>query len=143
MRQTSRHAADCRFARPPAEGFVSGLRRTDFAARRHSATRRLGPYRDRTFTGKLIRASLDTPPARHSGNLPIPSATPKDGRSESWPTPVIGQVSEKPDAKPEPALTPAALPSQSGGYRHARSTPLTHTLHPPGYGLAAMAASVS
>ena len=58
-RQTSLHAADCRVARPPEEGFVSGLRRGDFAPfsiRRRSATRRLGPYRNRTFTGKHITA---------------------------------------------------------------------------------------
>src|SRR6266852_4754845 len=45
------------------EDFVSGLRRRDFAPfsiRRRSATRRLGPYRDRTFTGKPRTASLDT-----------------------------------------------------------------------------------
>src|SRR5437016_2376797 len=68
--QTSRNAADCRLARPPEEGFVSGLRRGDFAPfsiRRRSATRRLGPYRDRTFTGKPLTASLDTRMLPHSG----------------------------------------------------------------------------
>src|SRR6266567_8077676 len=47
----------------PKEDFVSGLRRRDFSPfsiRRRSATRRLGPYRDRTFTGKPLTASLDT-----------------------------------------------------------------------------------
>src|SRR6266542_1420801 len=68
-RQPSLHAADCRFARPPREGFVSGLRRADFAARRRSATRRLGPYRDRTYTGKPLGAYLDTPQARHSRQI--------------------------------------------------------------------------
>ena len=61
--QTSLDAADCQLARPPREGFVSGLRRGDFAPfsiRRRSATRRLGPYRDQTFTGKPNAASLDT-----------------------------------------------------------------------------------
>ena len=56
MRQTSRNAAACRFARRPQDGFDRGLRRPDFAGRRRSATRRLGPYRDRTFTGKLVGA---------------------------------------------------------------------------------------
>ena len=59
-RQTSRDAADCRVARPPREDFVSGLRRPDFAGRRRSATRRLDPCRDRTFTGKPNQAYLDT-----------------------------------------------------------------------------------
>jgi hypothetical protein len=70
--QTARDAADCRWARPPEEGFVSGLRRGDFAPfsmRRRSATRRLGPYRDRTCTGKPLGAYLDAPPARHSRKL--------------------------------------------------------------------------
>src|SRR5260370_39676992 len=40
-RQTSRDAADCRFARRPKDGFDSGLLRPDFAGRRPSATRRL------------------------------------------------------------------------------------------------------
>jgi hypothetical protein len=55
MRQTSLDAADCRFARLPCEDIVSGHRRRDLSRepfRRRSATRRLGPYRDRTFTGK-------------------------------------------------------------------------------------------
>ena len=68
--QTSRNAADCRLARPPKEGFVSGLRRGDFAPfsiRRRSATRRLGPYRDQTFTGKPRSASLGTHFRPHSG----------------------------------------------------------------------------
>jgi len=72
MRQPSLHAADCRVARLPEEGFVSGLRRGDFAPfsiRRRSATRRLGPYRDRTCTGKPLGAYLDAPQARHSGKL--------------------------------------------------------------------------
>jgi hypothetical protein len=56
MRQTSRDAADCRLARRPKGGFDSGLRRLDFARRRRSTTRRLGPYRGRTSTGKPIRA---------------------------------------------------------------------------------------
>jgi hypothetical protein len=60
-RQTSRDATDCRFACPPQEGFVSGLRRPHFGGRRRSATRRLGRYRDRTCTGKLIGAYLDAP----------------------------------------------------------------------------------
>jgi len=50
-RQTSLYATDRRFACLPFEGFVSGLRRRDLARRRRSATRRLGPYRDRTYTG--------------------------------------------------------------------------------------------
>src|SRR6266851_137392 len=61
--QTSRNAADCRLARPPKEDLVSGLRRRDFALfsiRRRSATRRLGPYRGQTFTGKPNAACLDT-----------------------------------------------------------------------------------
>jgi len=70
MRQTSLDAADCRFACPPFEGFVSGLQRPDFAGRRRSATRLLGRYRDRTFTGKPHKAYLDTPQARHSGMGP-------------------------------------------------------------------------
>jgi len=70
-RQTSRHAADCRFACRPEDGFDSGLHRPDFAGRRRSATRRLGPYRDRTYTGKPLGAYLDAPQARHSGKLSI------------------------------------------------------------------------
>jgi hypothetical protein len=65
-RQPSLHAADCRFACRPQDGLDSGLHRPDFAGRCRSATRRLGPYRGQTFTGKPIRASLDTPQARHS-----------------------------------------------------------------------------
>ena len=59
MRQTSRHATDCRFACLPFEDVVSGLHRRDFSRdslRCRSATRRLGPYRDRTFTGKFNEA---------------------------------------------------------------------------------------
>src|SRR5205085_12468281 len=68
--QTSRDTADCRLARPPEEGLVSGLRRRDFALvsmRRRSATRRLGPCRDQTFTGKPRPASLGTHFRPHSG----------------------------------------------------------------------------
>lgn len=79
-RQTSRDAADCRVARLPKEDVVSGLRRPDFAGRRRSATRRLGPYRDRTFTGKPLTASLDTPevctPAITRNLVRIPPLTP-------------------------------------------------------------------
>jgi hypothetical protein len=63
-RQTSRHAADHRFARPPYEDFVSGLRRRPYDRRRRSATRRLDPYRDRTPTGKSNTAYLDAPGRR-------------------------------------------------------------------------------
>ena len=77
--QTSLDAADCQLARPPREDFVSGLRRGDFAPfsiRRRSATRRLGPYRDRTFTGKPLTASLDTRMLPHSGNHASPESEP-------------------------------------------------------------------
>jgi hypothetical protein len=59
-RQSSRNATDRAFARPPCEDFVSGLHRRDFARRCRSATRRLGPYLGRTFTGKPDQAYLDT-----------------------------------------------------------------------------------
>lgn len=59
-RQSSLDATDRAFARPPSEDFVNGLRRPDFAGRRRLATRQLGLYRDRTFTGKPDPAFLDT-----------------------------------------------------------------------------------
>jgi hypothetical protein len=93
MRQTSRDAADCRVARPPEEGFVSGLRRGAFAPfsiRRRSATRRLGPYRGRTCTGKPIGAFLDTPRARHSGKLSAAGATRLPGSWIAPPAPAGG-----------------------------------------------------
>jgi hypothetical protein len=71
-RQPALLAADCMVARLPEEGFVSGLRRgalAPFSIRRRSATRRLDPYRDRTYTGKPLGAYLDAPRARHSGKL--------------------------------------------------------------------------
>src|SRR2546427_10523812 len=40
-------------------GFDGGIS-PPFSIRRRSATRRLGPYRDQTFTGKPNAASLDT-----------------------------------------------------------------------------------
>jgi hypothetical protein len=55
-RQDSRYATDRTLARPPEEDFVSGLRRPDLAARRRSATRQLGLYLGRTFTGKPDQA---------------------------------------------------------------------------------------
>ena len=68
-RQTSRYAADCRFAQPPfrplSAGFDAGLSAgpgRSLGLRRRSATRRLGPYRDRTLTGKPCTAYLDALP---------------------------------------------------------------------------------
>jgi hypothetical protein len=101
--QTSLHATDGRVACPPREDVVSGLRRRDFARRRRSATRRLGPYRDRTCTGQLNAASLVThgirTPAcsRGRGTLPL----------EHWQS-----VSSLRHDKAEAGGTPA-LPGQS------------------------------
>src|SRR6266699_229115 len=74
-------------------GFDGGIS-PSFSIRRRSATRRRGPYRDRTFTGKPLTASLDaqffrTPagPRRLSTNSPTvssPSASVGGRGRYSW-----------------------------------------------------------